>query len=159
MMDIAVLKTPIGFIQISGENEKIVGISFYDQEPEVVDTDMPDYISSCRKQLEEYFSGQRTQFDVAISVEGTAFEKKVWKQVSGIPFGEIRTYAEIASKTGNPNATRAVGNTNKKNSIPILVPCHRVVGTGGKLTGFSGGLWRKKWLLEFEKPQRQQTLF
>jgi methylated-DNA-[protein]-cysteine S-methyltransferase len=103
-----------------------------------------------RRQLQEYFDGQRREFDLTLAPRGTAFELSVWDELRRIPFGETRSYAEIARALGNPAATRAVGRANGANPIPIVVPCHRVIGSNGSLTGFGGGLDNKARLLELE---------
>lgn len=103
-----------------------------------------------RRQLEEYFAGGRETFDLPLAPQGTAFEKSVWNELSRIPYGETRSYAEIARAIGRPGAARAVGRANGANPIPIVVPCHRVIGTNGSLTGFGGGLEVKSLLLEIE---------
>ncbi|MBB2147674.1 bifunctional transcriptional activator/DNA repair enzyme AdaA [Pedobacter gandavensis] len=112
-----------------------------------------------REQLAEYFAGKRTSFTVAIHSPGTDFQQAVWKNLQGIPYGETSTYLQQAQKLEKPGAIRAVGNANGMNRISILIPCHRVIGTDGKLTGYGGGLWRKKWLLDLEKPKPQSLLF
>lgn len=102
------------------------------------------------RQLNEYFAGKRREFSLPFDVAGTAFQKEVWLALSTIPFGETRTYAEIAAQIGRPRAVRAVGAANGKNPLSLVVPCHRVIGSNGKLTGFAGGLKTKEWLLRFE---------
>jgi methylated-DNA-[protein]-cysteine S-methyltransferase len=101
--------------------------------------------------LEEYFKGTRREFDLKLRIEGTDFQRRVWDSLCGIPYGCTASYGEIAAIIGNPKASRAVGNANNRNRIPIIIPCHRVVGCNGKLTGYAGGLWRKEWLLSHEK--------
>ena len=103
-----------------------------------------------KMQLLEYFNGERDVFDLALSPKGTEFQNKVWKQLQKIPFGKTKSYGDIASKINNPKAMRAVGMANRNNPIPIIIPCHRVIGSNGKLTGFAGGLDLKKRLLDFE---------
>jgi methylated-DNA-[protein]-cysteine S-methyltransferase len=102
------------------------------------------------RQLEEYFSGVRREFDLPLEMEGTEFQKRAWRNLLSIPYGETRSYGDQAKLIGNPNASRAVGLANGRNPIPIVVPCHRVVGVKGSLTGFGGGLERKRWLLAHE---------
>ncbi len=103
------------------------------------------------KQITEYFSGTRSRFTILLNPQGTAFQKKTWQALSAIPFGEVRSYKEIATAIGNPQASRAVGMANSRNPIPLIIPCHRVVGSNGTLTGFAHGLNAKKSLLDFEK--------
>jgi len=102
------------------------------------------------QQLQEYFAGTRTAFDVPLAVSGTTFEQRVWELLRAIPYGTTTSYGALAHRLGDPRATRAVGAANGKNPIPIIVPCHRVVGARGELTGFGGGIDRKRWLLEHE---------
>lgn len=109
-------------------------------------------------QLEEYFAGSRTTFDLKIEPIGTEFQNQVWALLREIPFGETRTYGQLATSLGLPNASRAVGRANATNPISIVVPCHRVIGASGALTGYAGGLDNKKWLLEFEAEGRQGSL-
>lgn len=108
------------------------------------------FILLTKKQLNEYFKGQRKLFDIPLDVRGTDFQKKVWNQLSKIPFGKTKSYKEIAIKINSPKASRGVGSANRKNPVSIIVPCHRVIGSNGKLTGFAGGLDVKSWLLKFE---------
>ena len=103
-----------------------------------------------RRQLEEYFAGERQEFDLELAPEGTPFERSVWEELKKIPFGETRSYGEVAQAIGRPGSARAVGRANGANPIPIVVPCHRVIGANGSLTGFGGGLEAKERLLELE---------
>jgi len=107
-------------------------------------------IAQCARELDEYFSGTRKTFDVPIMLKGTPFREKVWAQLEHIPFGETISYLELANRVGNPKASRAVGSANGKNSIWLIIPCHRVITSDGSLGGYAGGLWRKEWLLEHE---------
>ncbi len=106
-------------------------------------------------QMEEYFAGKRTVFDVALHTPGTAFQQNVWRALRDIPYGEIRSYKDLATAIGDPKAVRAVGTANGMNRIAIMIPCHRVIGADGKLTGYGGGLWRKDWLLKHEKEHKK----
>jgi len=110
-------------------------------------------------QLQEYFDGERQQFDLNLNPEGTAFQKKVWEALQHIPYGKTMTYLGLSQRLGDVKAIRAVANANGKNPLWIIVPCHRVIGSDGSLTGYAGGLHRKQWLLEHESPYKQQTLF
>jgi methylated-DNA-[protein]-cysteine S-methyltransferase len=110
-------------------------------------------------QLNEYFEGSRKHFDLKLNPEGTDFQKKVWKQLEQIPYGKTLSYLELSEQLGNVKAIRAVANANGKNPLWIVVPCHRVIGSNGSLTGYAGGLHRKQWLLEHESPYKQQSLF
>ena len=107
-------------------------------------------LTSVKEQLDEYFAGSRRRFNLPLHSEGTLFMEKVWSKLRTIPFGETWSYGELAKQIGNPKASRAVGLANGRNPIAIIVPCHRVIGANGTLTGFGGGIERKKWLLEFE---------
>ncbi|ASD68999.1 methylated-DNA--[protein]-cysteine S-methyltransferase [Pseudoalteromonas piscicida] len=108
------------------------------------------HTETAKKQLNEYFAGKRKRFDVALDVDGTHFQKQVWRILAQVPFGETYTYGWIAERLGNKNAVRAVGAANGKNPISIIVPCHRIIGANGKLTGYAGGLEAKAWLLQHE---------
>lgn len=108
-------------------------------------------IKEAAKQLDEYFNRKRKEFDLPVIPHGTEFQKKVWKELQKIPYGQTRSYGEIAALTGNPKASRAVGMANNRNPIPVIIPCHRVIGSDGSLTGYAGGLELKRQLLELEK--------
>lgn len=104
----------------------------------------------CKQQLDDYFSGKSVGFDLPLNAEGTEFQKKVWVELLKIPYGETITYMDLAIRLGDSKAVRAVGTANGRNPIAIVIPCHRVIGAGNKLTGYAGGIWRKKILLELE---------
>lgn len=110
------------------------------------------------KQLSEYFAGERTAFDIELRLAGTPFQQRVWTALRDIPYGQTVSYGELAETLGQPTASRAVGLANGKNPIGIIVPCHRVIGANGSLTGYGGGLERKRWLLAFESSSMQPTL-
>ncbi len=148
--------SPIGVMELISNQNGLVSCCFDDKRENIP---IHQESSEVVDQLDEYFTGKRTVFDVRICPEGTAFRKKVWKMLEEIPYGKTSSYLDVATKIGDPKASRAVGNANGKNPLPIIVPCHRVIGTDGSLTGFSGGILRKKWLLEFESPARQGSLF
>jgi methylated-DNA-[protein]-cysteine S-methyltransferase len=116
-------------------------------------------VKNCFDQLKEYFEGKRKIFSIDLDFEGTDFQKKVWNELLKIPFGQTISYLELSRRIGDVKAIRAVGNANGKNPVSIIVPCHRVIGTSGKLIGYGGGLWRKRWLLEFERSFVQKDLF
>ncbi len=107
-------------------------------------------IKACIRQLDEYFAGERTEFTIHTAQVGTDFQQQVWKELCNIPFGRTISYLELSKRIGNVKAIRAVGTANGNNSISIIVPCHRVIGSNGELVGYGGDLWRKKWLLEHE---------
>jgi AraC family transcriptional regulator of adaptative response/methylated-DNA-[protein]-cysteine methyltransferase len=115
------------------------------------------YLNRLRAELQEYFQGKRRRFDVPLDLGGTRFQRRVWNRLLDIPFGQTVSYAQVASEVGEPRAVRAVGQANGKNPVAIVVPCHRVVRTDGSLSGYGGGLWRKRWLLEHERAARQSA--
>jgi methylated-DNA-[protein]-cysteine S-methyltransferase len=149
---IAHYQTPIGKVEIEGTQEEIVALDFVDH-PRSGDNNLPEVLKECVKQIDEYFNGQRNVFSVNLSLQGTEFQNAVWRRLLNIPYGQTRSYGELAAAIGNPAASRAVGNANGKNPISIIVPCHRLIGSDGSLTGYGGGLWRKKWLLKHEGVQ------
>ena len=156
-MEIAYIKTPLGIATITGDENGISQISVSDEGEvsNVIPTNLQDAVT----QLNAYFEGKKTDFDFAMNPKGTEFQQKVWKSLLDIPFGKTRTYLEQSKILGDVKAIRAVASANGKNPLWIVVPCHRVIGTDGSLTGYAGGLWRKKWLLEHENPAAQQSLF
>jgi methylated-DNA-[protein]-cysteine S-methyltransferase len=143
------IDTPIGWLKLSASLNSLVSISFIDL-PKKNSTDQPDILISTSLQLTEYFKGDRKIFDVNLDPSGTLFQKGVWENVSQIDFGKTASYLDIAKQTGSEKNTRAVGMANGKNPIPIIIPCHRIIGSNGKLTGYAGGLERKRWLLHHE---------
>jgi len=151
------IQSPVGTIEISGTDQGIRSILFQggDSDPTVV----PDCLQECVTQLKEYFNGQRQQFDLKLDPKGTDFQLKVWEKLQLIPFGKTISYLELARMTGSETNTRAVGNANGRNKINIVVPCHRVIGSNGKLTGYGGGLWRKEILLKLEMGDTMPGLF
>lgn len=142
-------KSPIGWLEITGIKQGIQTIRFVERRRKD-SKDPPVCVELCRKQLDDYFQGTGTTFAVPLSVSGTPFQKEVWRRLLEIPYGEIMTYGEVAEAIGRPHAARAVGQASNVNPVPILVPCHRVVGARGYLVGYGSGLWRKEWLLEHE---------
>jgi methylated-DNA-[protein]-cysteine S-methyltransferase len=153
----AFLETPIGFVEITCTDKGIRSIEFIDFRVRIKYT--PSCLKSCKKQLLEYFDGDRKQFNLPLDLEGTSFQLKVWNELMKIPYGKTITYFELAKRVGDPKALRAIGGANATNPASILVPCHRVIGSDGKLVGYAGGLWRKKWLLEHEFAFAQLDLF
>jgi len=154
-------KSPIGLTIIVGDENGIQSISVLDDTSTVhsIQEEVPICLQECITQLKEYFSGTRTTFDLKLNPQGTPFQQKVWKELLNIPFNKVRTYLEQTKAIGDVKAIRAVASANGKNPIWIVIPCHRVIGSDGSLTGYAGGLWRKKWLLEHENPVKQQSLF
>jgi methylated-DNA-[protein]-cysteine S-methyltransferase len=143
-------KSPIGYIQIKGNMNGIISLDFIDEEEDFNIAENHECMGECIKQLDEYFKGTRQIFNLNLLIEGTDFRKKVWKKLIEIPYGETRSYLDIAKAIGNKNSVRAVGGANHNNRISIIIPCHRVIGSSGNLVGYGGGLWRKQWLLEHE---------
>lgn len=144
------IDTPVGPLQISGTGRFINAVSFTD-EPAADFPPAPALLLECARQLYEYFGGTRKVFELPLFQEGTGFQQSVWQQLLAIPFGQTISYQQLAHRINNPRSIRAVGTTNGKNRLAIIVPCHRVIGSDGTLTGYAGGLWRKRWLLEHER--------
>ncbi|MBC7873141.1 MAG: methylated-DNA--[protein]-cysteine S-methyltransferase [Ferruginibacter sp.] len=155
--------SPVGQLKISGTDTYISEVSFHDtsHKAEGNKKHMPPLLINCVEQLIQYFNGQRRQFELPLNQAGTAFQREVWNELITIPYGKTISYLELARKTGDTKATRAVANANGKNNVAIIVPCHRVIGANKDLVGYAGGLWRKKWLLELEAKVAHgvQTLF
>jgi methylated-DNA-[protein]-cysteine S-methyltransferase len=155
--------SPVGLLKITGGNEYISEVTFHDtsQKPEGKKKHFPPMLINCVEQLIQYFNGQRRFFELPLNQPGTAFQQEVWSELVQIPFARTISYLELARRTGDTKATRAVANANGKNNIAIIVPCHRVIGSNRELVGYAGGLWRKKWLLEHEAKVAYgvQTLF
>ncbi len=156
-MVLVCIKTPLGFAKIIGDEDGISKISISDEGE--ISTEIPLFLLTAVNQLNEYFEGKRIDFNFKINLAGTEFQQKVWKELLKIPFGTTLSYIELSKKLGDVKAIRAVASANGKNPLWIVVPCHRVIGSDGSLTGYAGGLWRKKWLLEHENPTTQQSLF
>ena len=154
----AYYKTPIGIAKIMGNEEGICSISLLD-EVEVIPAEIPTCLQDCVQQLDDYFKGTRKEFNIKLNPKGTTFQQKVWNELQNIPFGTTKTYREQALKLGDIKAIRAVASANGKNPLWIVIPCHRIIGSNGSLTGYAGGIWRKKWLLNHENPTKQQSLF
>jgi methylated-DNA-[protein]-cysteine S-methyltransferase len=158
----AYLETPIGIAKIMGDEDGISVISILDEEDSRAkqsSVTIPNILQEAVSQLNDYFKGKRTDFTFKLNPAGTEFQQKVWKGLLEIPFGKTMSYLELSKKLGDVKAIRAVASANGKNPLWIVVPCHRVIGTDGSLTGYAGGLWRKKWLLEHENPSNQGSLF
>ncbi|ARV15427.1 methylated-DNA--[protein]-cysteine S-methyltransferase [Polaribacter sp. SA4-12] len=156
-------KTPIGTAKIVGDENGIQSVSVLDEDfstaLEVTESDIPECLQECVTQLEDYFEGKRNDFDLKLNPQGTTFQKRVWDELLNIPYNKTRTYLEQSKALGDVKAIRAVASANGKNPIWIIIPCHRVIGSDGSLTGYAGGIWRKKWLLAHENPVKQQSLF
>lgn len=156
-MNKAFLETPLGTAVIAGDEKGISRISISD-EKSPASHEIPDHLRKAVMQLKEYFVGERKNFDLNLNPEGTEFQKEIWQQLQAIPFGKTTSYLELSKQFGNTKAIRAVAAANGKNPLWIVIPCHRVIGSDGSLTGYAGGLWRKKWLLQHEQPAKQQSL-
>jgi len=156
-MESCFISTPIGIAKIEGDEEGVAVISIL--ETNQISTSIPPLLVEAVQQIEEYFLERRNQFSFKINPKGTDFQLKVWKELLNIPYGKTISYLELSKKLGDVKAIRAVASANGKNPLWIVVPCHRVIGTDGSLTGYAGGLWRKKWLLDHECPSTQQSLF
>ena len=152
------INTPLGFTEIQGDENGISKIHVMSENVEI-STKIPEELKEAVLQLQDYFDGKRTTFTFPLNPSGTDFQKKVWEELLNIPFGKTISYLDLSKKLGDVKAIRAVASANGKNPLWIVVPCHRVIGTDGSLTGYAGGLWRKKWLLEHENPTNQQRLF
>lgn len=155
------IDSPIGPLTLAGFGDVLTNLRMVDQtyEPNRADW-IPDdrALPEAVEQLGAYFAGERTDFDIELSMAGTEFQRRVWQALTTIPYGETRSYGEIAEQVGAPGAARAVGLANGRNPIAIIVPCHRVIGASGSLTGYGGGLDRKRSLLELEKRRNSATL-
>jgi methylated-DNA-[protein]-cysteine S-methyltransferase len=154
--------SPIGLIKIAGSTEALQEMQFVETKEDYSSESLPPLYEDCKQQLNDYFRGQLKNFSLPLVFAGTAFQQQVWTELSAIPYGRTTSYVALARKLKNPNAVRAIGSTNAKNKLCIVVPCHRVIGNDGTLVGYAGGLWRKQWLLEHERAftgQRQLTLF
>lgn len=141
----------LGLIIIKSNELGISELSFYKNQKQMETENETPLIKKCKNQLNEYFEGKRTKFNLPLSIAGTDFQKKVWSELQNIPFGETVSYQDIAVKIEKPKACRAVGGANNKNKIGIIIPCHRVVGKNGSLTGYAGGIDKKMYLLNLEK--------
>ena len=156
-METAFINTPLGISKIVGDADGISAISILSEGE--VSKKIPKELKECITQLQQYFDGHRNHFDFKMNPQGTDFQQKVWQELLNIPFRKTMSYLDLSKKLGDVKAIRAVASANGRNPLWIVVPCHRVIGTDGSLTGYAGGLWRKKWLLEHESPSKQQSLF
>ena len=157
-------QSPVGLLRITGTEQTINELIFYDvveKDPPVPSSTLPSLLLQCVEELIEYFHGRRRRFELPLSQEGSPFQQKVWYELMHIPYGSTISYMDLAKKLGDPKCIRAAASANGKNQIAIIVPCHRVIGSNNDLVGYSGGRWRKKWLLEMEKRTAHgvQTLF
>ncbi len=157
-MSVVYLTSPLGSIQIEGDDEGISQVIFLDEAIPQSEK-IPETLINVVSQLQDYFAGKRSDFDLKLNPKGTDFQKKVWLQLAEIPFGKTTSYLQMAKDLGDPKVIRAAASANGKNPIAIIIPCHRVIGSDQSMTGYAGGIWRKKWLLEHESPVTQQSLF
>ncbi len=141
--------SPVGRLTIAATEKGVCNIYLTGEKANVIREN--EIIIQTINELREYFNGTRKEFKIPLDIKGTEFQKRVWKELLEVPYGTTATYGEIATRIGNPNASRAVGNANNKNPVPIIIPCHRIIGAGNKLVGYAGGLTMKKKLLELEK--------
>ncbi len=149
----AIISSPLGKIHLVGSEKGISSVSFWKKDTQGDLTEVPDYLRDCAQQLQEYFDGTRKEFDLKLDFgNAPSFHQEVWKMVKLIPYGRTRSYAEIAEIIGHNYAFRAVGHANGMNPLPIVIPCHRVIGKDGSLTGYAYGLEMKRWLLCHESP-------
>lgn len=152
-------ESPVGFLILKSDGQSVTEINF--SESDYPDQNSCAVLEDCKIQLENYFSGNAFQFDLPLAPDGTEFQQRVWAELIKIPYGETITYHELAVRLGDAKVIRAAGTANGRNPIAIIIPCHRVIGAGNKLTGYAGGIWRKKALLELEMKYNpnKQTLF
>ncbi len=157
-MKTAFINTPLGTAKIEGDADGIAIIKLL--KTTITPTSViPEVLADAVYQLQEYFNGDRENFDLKLNPSGTEFQKRVWTALKDIPFGKTFSYLQLSKKLGDVKAIRAVASANGKNPIWIVVPCHRVIGSDGSLTGYAGGLHQKRWLLDHESPVKQQSLF
>ncbi len=167
MTQILFVRSPLGTAKIVGDENGISEITILDDDEPRAKSEQTDQISKpipkqfeeVVSQLSDYFLGKRKDFTFKLNPKGTDFQQKVWQELLNIPYGKTMSYMDLSKKLGDIKAIRAVASANGKNPLWIVIPCHRVIGTNGSLTGYAGGLWRKKWLLEHENPTNQQSLF
>ncbi|OMQ12456.1 methylated-DNA--[protein]-cysteine S-methyltransferase [[Flexibacter] sp. ATCC 35103] len=158
-METVYINSPLGITKIVGDEDGIAVISVSDVGTNEISSEIPEVLKTAVLQLQEYFDKKRIDFDFKLNPKGTEFQQKVWKSLLEIPYGKTITYMDQTKKLGDIKAIRAVASANGKNPLWIVVPCHRVIGTNGSLTGYAGGLSRKKWLIDHENPTTQQSLF
>ncbi len=161
-MKTAYLNSPIGWMELKGDASGLASATFVEDESisgTAISETLPDSLQKTIKQLTEYFEGSRQNFDLPLNPKGTDFQQKVWSQLQKIPFSKTTSYQKMANALGDPKVIRAAASANGKNPISIVIPCHRVIGSDGSLTGYAGGLHRKKWLLQHESPVKQGELF
>lgn len=151
------MTSPLGTIRLQHSGKGLCSLIFVDHE--LPESDSYSELDECKHQLNDYFEGTQKEFDLILDLAGTDFQKLIWMELLKIKFGQTLTYADLSRKIGDMKSIRAVGRANATNPVSIIVPCHRVIGSDGSLTGYAGGLWRKKWLLEHEQKHFQMSLF
>jgi methylated-DNA-[protein]-cysteine S-methyltransferase len=159
---LAFLPTPLGLVALTGSEAGLSAITFLNDATETATAfaAVPECLREAHRQLEAYFARELREFQLTYAPEyGTDFQRQVWEVLAEIPFGRTMSYLDVAKQLNNPKSVRAVGAANGQNPLAIVLPCHRVIGADGSLTGYAGGMHRKKWLLEFEQPVRQGGLF
>jgi len=154
-METCIIKSPIGYTKIIGDSDGITQVTVLNSEEKETDI-IPAELEDCTIQLKEYFEGSRTKFDLKLNPKGTEFQKLIWTLLDEIPYGKTMSYLQLSKRLGDVKAIRAVANANGKNPLWIIIPCHRIIGSDGNLTGYAGGLHRKQWLLEHESPNVQK---
>jgi methylated-DNA-[protein]-cysteine S-methyltransferase len=150
-------ESPVGLIELTATGKGVSSLYFTERIHKA--SSLNKILTCCKKQLDEYFNEGRKEFSLPLDVEGTDFQKKVWNELLKIPYGKSISYIQLARRLGDEKLIRAVGTANGKNPVSIIVPCHRVIGSNGGLVGYGGGLYKKRWLLEFEGTLTQKELF
>ena len=145
------LESPIGLVEVAATEGEVASVEFVEKRPAAVSAASSPALADALRQLDEYFRGRRRVFELMLRLEGTPFQTLVWRALLEVGYGETASYGAIARAIGRPNSTRAVGAANGRNPISIIVPCHRIIGSSGALTGYGGGLERKEWLLRHER--------
>ena len=157
-MEECIINTPLGFTKITGDDDGISSVTVLNSKENITEI-IPEVLEDAVYQLNKYFNGEREQFNLKLNPEGTDFQQTVWKALQQIPYGKTCSYLELSKTLGDVKAIRAVANANGKNPLWIIIPCHRVIGSDGSLTGYAGGIHRKKWLLDHENPYKQLSFF
>jgi methylated-DNA-[protein]-cysteine S-methyltransferase len=152
------MRSPVGTLCLCAEGDRLVGLYLPDRPAPSAGRERSDVLVRAATQLTEYFAGERRDFDLPLAPAGTPFQVEVWRALARIPFGVTCSYGDLARTIGRPSASRAVGAANGRNPISIILPCHRVIGAGGALTGYGGGLAMKRWLLDHERARVQPSL-
>ncbi|MGB0981135.1 MAG: methylated-DNA--[protein]-cysteine S-methyltransferase [Winogradskyella sp.] len=157
-METCIINSPLGYTKISGDKDGITAVEVVNTDEELSEI-IPETLLECVTQLKAYFKNELKNFDLKLNPQGTVFQKKVWKQLNAIPYGKTISYLQLSKQLGDVKAIRAAASANGKNPLWIIIPCHRVIGSDGSLTGYAGGLHRKQWLLNHENDYKQQSLF